>query len=131
MPPSDAGPRLEEVLFFHTVSIRRYGGSSGVRDEGSLLAAIQRPWQASFGKEHFPSPFERAAALMESVIRRHPFVDGNKRTAVASAAYLLSGFGYRVKVEQELLEDFAVGVAEGNYGTEEIARWFQDHSVRS
>jgi prophage maintenance system killer protein len=39
-----------------------------VRDEESLLAAIERPWQSSFGQEHFPSPFEKAAALMESII---------------------------------------------------------------
>ena len=72
----------------------------GVRDEESLLAAIERPWQASFGREHFASPFEKAAALMESIIRRHPFVDGNKRTAMASASYLLSTFGYEVEAER-------------------------------
>lgn len=65
---------------------------------------------------------------MESIIRRHPFVDGNKRTATASAAYLLSTLGYRVKVGQKALEDFAVSVAEGKYETGEIAAWFAEHS---
>lgn len=99
-----------------------------MRDEESLLAAIERPWQASFGQEHFGTPFDKVAALMESIIRRHPFVDGNKRTATASAAYLLSNFGYRVKAEQRTLEDFAVSVAEGELETTEIARWFEEHS---
>lgn len=126
LPPGKV-PGLAEILLFHTASIEQYGGSGGVRDEGSLLAAIERPWQASFGQEHFASPFKKAAALMESIIRRHPFVDGNKRTGTASAAYLLSTFGYEVEAEQEELEDFAVSVAERAFETEDIARWFEDH----
>ena len=102
-----------------------------MRDEESLLAAIARPWQASFDQEHFPSPYEKAAALMESIIRRHPFVDGNKRTATASAAYLLSTFGYEVEAEQEELEDFAVSVAEGKLETRAISLWFERHSRRT
>ena len=99
-----------------------------MRDKGSLLAAIERPWQASFGQEHFRSPFEKAAALMESIIRRHPFVDGNKRTATASAAYLLSTFGYELEAEQRELENFAVSIALGELQAEEIAFWFEGHS---
>jgi death-on-curing family protein len=48
---------------------------------------------------------------MESIIRRHPFIDENKCTATASASYLLSTFGYEVEAEQQELEDFAVSVA--------------------
>ena len=131
MPPLDKKPGLPEVLFFHTVSIQQYGGSPGVRDKESLLAAIERPWQASFGREHFASPFEKAAALMESIIRRHPFVDGNKRTGTAAAAYLLSTFDYEVETEQEELEDFAVNIAVGEFETAEIARWFESHCYRT
>ncbi len=128
MPPRGRKPGLPEVLFFHTASIGQYGGSEGVRDEGALLAAIERPWQASFRQEHFASPSAKAAALMESIILRHPFVDGNKRTGTASAAYLLSTFGYEVQAEQEELEDFAVGVAVGDLETEDIALWFEEHT---
>jgi death-on-curing protein len=124
-------PGLAEVLFFHTASIEKYGGSTGVRDEESLLAAIERPWQASFGREHFPSPFEKAAALMESIIRRHPFVDANKRTATASAAYLLSTFSYELDAEQRELEDFAVGVAVGEIEMTDIALWFEKNAYRA
>lgn len=99
-----------------------------MRDEESLLAAIARPWQASFGQEHFASPFKKAAALMESIIRRHPFMDGNKRTGTASALYLLSTFDYELEAEQKDLEDFAVNVALGKLRTEEIAAWFEDHA---
>jgi death on curing protein len=131
VPPPGKKPGLPEVLFFHTVSIEQYGGSGGVRDKESLIAAIERPWQASFGREHFASPFEKAAALMESIIRRHPFVDGNKRTGTASASYLLSTLGYDVDAEQRELEDFAVNVARGDLEITEIARWFESHSSRT
>jgi death on curing protein len=131
VPPPGKKPGLSEVLFFHTVSIEQYGGSGGVRDEESLLAAIDRPWQASFGREHFTSPFEKAAALMESIIRRHPFIDGNKRTGTASASYLLSTLGYNVEAEQRDLEDFAVSVATGELETTEIALWFESHSLET
>lgn len=100
-----------------------------MRDEESLLAALERPWQASFGQAHFASPFDKAAALMESIIRRHPFIDGNKRTATASAVYLLSTFGYQLEAEQKGLEDFAVSVAEGEVELEDITLWFERHST--
>ena len=99
-----------------------------MRDAGALLAAIARPWQASFGHEHFASPFEKAAALMESIIKRHPFVDGNKRTGTASALYLLSTFDYELEADQKALEDFAVNVALGRLRTKEIAAWLEDHA---
>ena len=121
-------PGLPEVLFFHTVSIEKYGGSEGVRDAESLRAAIERPWQALFGHKHFVSPFEKAAALMESIIRRHPFVDGNKRTATVSAVYLLSTFNYELEAGQRELEGFAVSVAEGTVELKNIALWFERHS---
>lgn len=66
--------------------------------------------------------------LMESIIRRRPFVDGNKRTATASASYLLSTFGYEVETGQQELENFAVRVAVGELEIEDITLWFEDHS---
>ena len=107
------------------------GGSAGVRDEASLLAAIEHAWQATFGREHFASPFEKAAALMASIIRRRPFFDGTKRTGTASACYLLSTLGYDVETEQRAVENFAVSVAESDLTTEEIALRFEEHGRRA
>jgi len=121
-------PDLRRVLFAHTVLIERYGGAEGVRDVESLKAAIERPWGASFGQEHFPGPFRKAAALCESLIRRRPFVDGNKRTGVTMGSYLLSTFGYEVEATQQELEDFGVDVAQGTLDTDQISRWFENHA---
>ena len=124
-------PTAENVLFLHTVAVEAFGGSEGVRDLDSLRAAVTRPWGSSFGHDHFPTPFNKAAALAESIIRRHPFIDGNKRTAMYAAAYLLETFGYKLEAEQRDLEDFAVSVATGDLETTEIALWFESHSLET
>ena len=124
-------PTAENVLFLHTVSIEVFGGSEGVRDLESLRAAVARPLGSSFGQDHFSTPFERAAALAESLIRRHPFVDGNKRTAMYAAAYLLETLGYELAAEQQELEDFAVRIALGELATADIAFWFEGHSRKT
>lgn len=121
-------PTVENVLFLHTVAVEAFGGSEGVRDLESLRAAVGRPWGSSFGRAHFSTPFDKAAALAESIIRRHPFIDGNKRTAMYAAAYLLETFGYELEAEQGELEDFAVEVAQGTFESEEIALWFEHHT---
>jgi death on curing protein len=124
-------PTVDNVLFLHTVSIGAFGGSEGLRDLESLRAAVARPWGSSFGQDHFPTPFEKAAALAESLIRRHPFIDGNKRTAMYAAAYLLETLGYRLETGQQDLEDFAVSIALGGMATTDIARWFESFSHKS
>jgi death-on-curing protein len=108
-----------------------FGGSEGVRDPQSLRAAAARPWGSSLGRDHFPTPFDKAAALAESIIRRHPFIDGNKRTAMYAAAYILETFGYELEAEQQDLEDLAVGVAMADMETADISLWFESHSRKT
>jgi death-on-curing protein len=75
-----------EVLLLHARLIQRTGGSSGVRDMGLLGSALARP-QATFGhNDLYPDLWSKAAALMPSLIKNHPFVDGNKRTALAATS---------------------------------------------
>lgn len=124
-------PTVEDVLFLHTVAVGEFGGSEGVRDLGSLRAAVARPWGSSFGQDHFPTPLQKAAAVAESIIRRHPFVDGNKRTAMYAAAYLLERLVYKLEAGQQEFEDFAVGIAEGTLRPKNITAWFEDHAYRT
>src|SRR5205823_12525001 len=80
---------MEEVLGIHAHQIEMYGGSFGVRDAGSLLSAVAAP-QASFAGELFQATvFEMAAAYLFHLARNHPFIDGNKRAALASALVFL------------------------------------------
>ena len=65
----------------HNILIDKFGGSGGIRDEGLLLAALARP-HASFDQQDlYPTAIEKAAAIFESLIINHPFMDGNKRIA--------------------------------------------------
>ncbi len=121
-------PTIEDVVFLHIVAVETFGGAEGLRDLESLRAAVARPWGSSFGQDHFPTPFDKAAALAESLIRRHPFVDGNKRTAMYAAVYLLETLGHELETKQKELEDFAVSVAVGDLETEDIALWFEEHA---
>jgi death-on-curing protein len=120
---------LDDIVFIHSAAIAQYGGASGIRATGSLEAAAARP-NVSFGaREIFSGPFAKAAALMESIIQRHPFVDGNKRTGVASAVYLLRRHGYRlVGVTNAQLVQLSVDVAGHRVSIEELEVWFEDHA---
>jgi death on curing protein len=119
---------LEDLVFIHSAAIARYGGASGIRDAGSLEAAAVRPHTSLGGQEMFPGPFAKAATLMESIIQRHPFVDGNKRTGTASAVYLLRRHGYRLTgVTNKDLVDLALSVAAHRTGVEELGAWFEEH----
>ncbi len=81
---------LPDVLAMHMVLIKRYGGSDGVRDMGSLESAVARP-QSGYYKD----VIESAAALFESLAINHPFIDGNKRVAFAATDVFLRINGYR------------------------------------
>ncbi len=64
-------------------------GRGGLQDRGLLASAVHRPFQSAFGEDIYPSVEEKAAALFHSLIANHPFVDGNKRTAVIAVSLFL------------------------------------------
>lgn len=119
-----------QALFIHTRAVKRYGGSHGVRDIGLVESAVARP-QATFGGKYlYSSLFDKAAALLQSLLKNHPFVDGNKRTALSSSALFLWKNGYKLtNVHKEEVE-FAIRVDNGNLIVEQISKWLKEHSVK-
>ena len=73
-------PSLDDVLAAHTRVLGLFGGTQGIRDRAALEAALARPQSGYYG-----DVIEQAAALLESLSQNHPFIDGNKRTAIAVA----------------------------------------------
>ena len=71
---------VREALLIHQVLIEKFGGSHGLRDRGLLESALARPFQTFNDEELYPGPIEKAAALIESIITNHPFIDGNMCT---------------------------------------------------
>jgi death-on-curing protein len=89
-----------------------------------LAAAVARP-QASFaGQDLYPNLFAKAAALMESLVRSHPFIDGNKRVGITAAALFLLRNGRRLAATNADLEAFTLAVARGERSLPQIATWF-------
>jgi len=117
----------EQILFIHFRLIEETGGGYGIRDMEMLLSAVERPKASFDGQDLYPAPLSKAAALMESLIRNHPFIDGNKRVGVAAAGLFLLQNGYRLTASNADLTDFALGVAQSRYTLEEIKTWLHAH----
>ena len=96
---------VEDVLAFHEIQLRRYGGAPGIRDMGLVEAALFRP-QTGYYKDIL----EEAAALWESFLMNHPFVDGNKRTAFAVMDVFLRINGIRIQSNSQMTGDFIYGL---------------------
>jgi len=98
---------LDEVLAIHEASLERFGGAPGVRDLGLLESALFRPQTG-----YYQDLAEMAAALFESLIMNHPFIDGNKRVAFFATDIFLRLNGWKLRVEQKATHAFLIGLLE-------------------
>ena len=122
---------IAEVLAIHKTLIAKFGGADGVRDHSSLSSALQRPFQTFDGQPVYKSELEKAAALLESVLTNHPFVDGNKRTGyVLLRKYLLQN-GIDIIADEQQKYDFIIDVASGKTRFEEILAWLKEYTSLS
>ena len=120
---------LDEVLGIHADQIRRYGGRPGLRDLGLLQSALAMP-ETTFGGEFLHGTvFEMAAAYLFHLARKHPFVDGNKWTALMSALVFLGLNGQRLDAESGALYEQADGVAAGSVDKAEVSVFFRRDCV--
>ena len=118
----------QQTLFIHYRLIETTGGLHGVRDIGALQAAVARPQVTFDNIDLYPDLFAKAAALMESLIKNHPFVDGNKRTAITATGVFLRGNGSLLAASQDELYDFTMKMAEGKAGQVEAEAWLRMHN---
>ena len=100
---------VDEVLAIHEKLIERFGGISGVRDVGLLESALYRPRTG-----YYADLAEMAAALFESLLMNHPFVDGNKRVAFFATDVFLRLNGWRLQVHADAAHRFLVGLLEAS-----------------
>ena len=118
----------EQVLFIHARVIAETGGTHGIRDLGLFSAAVERP-KATFDQHDlYPDVFAKAAALFDSLNRNHPFVDGNKRTAITAASLFLLRNGYQITASNEELIIFTMAGAQSQLSIEAITLWFEGNS---
>lgn len=120
---------VEQVLFIHMRLLSETGGGAGIRDLGMLASAVARP-QATFeGRDLYPDLFSKAAALMESLVRNHPFVDGNKRVGITAAGLFLRLNGSRLAASNPEAKSFTLQVACSELALAQITAWFRAHSI--
>jgi len=112
----------------HKILIGQFGGSHSVRDHGSLKSALLRPYQTFDGNELYPGPIEKAAALIESILRNHPFVDGNKRTGYVLMRILLIEHGFDITATQDEKYEFVIQIAAGSSDFGHIVHWLKNHT---
>lgn len=103
------------------------GGSSGLRDEHALLSAINRPYQTFSGSDLHPSVIDKAAALFESIIINHPFIDGNKRVAYAFMRIVLTEAGIEINASEDEKYKFVIAGSKGKLDVPTIKRWIIKH----
>ena len=122
---------LSEVILVLQDQIKRYGGTYGVRDLSLLSSALAMPVARFEGKYLHTDVFEQAAAYAFHICQNHPFVDGNKRTALASALVFLDLNGYEVEDPDKDLYELMMGVAQGQRSKSDITAFLKSHSRRS
>lgn len=114
---------LEDALAIHELSIRRYGGIEGTRDEGLLESALAQPQQTFDGVELYPSLAEKAARYAFGIVNNHPFADGNKRTGAAVLAAFLRANGMQFKPRLLDMQDKVIALADGSLSYDELVAW--------
>jgi len=120
---------LATVLTIHDRLIDKYGGSKGVRDKGSLLAALARPYATFDQQDLYLTPSEKAAAIFESIIINHPFLDGNKRTAYVLLRLTLYDFGFDIAASLSQKYEMAIAASSGVMRMYDIKLWIEDKLI--
>ncbi|MEB3752604.1 type II toxin-antitoxin system death-on-curing family toxin [Geobacillus sp. FSL W8-0032] len=121
----------EELRYIHDEMLHYYGGIPGEKDPGMIEYVCQQPFVNLFGKEMYPSLFEKAAVYMIAIATGHYFLDGNKRTAVMAAYSFLMKNGYELIVSDDELFEMCIKVAKKEVREKELANWLSNHSCVS
>ncbi|HEX6864886.1 MAG TPA: type II toxin-antitoxin system death-on-curing family toxin, partial [Thermoanaerobaculia bacterium] len=118
---------LEEVLELHRRVIEESGGSSGLRDLNALESALAQPRMTFGGEDLYPTLVDKAAALGFSLVKGHPFVDGNKRIGHAVMETFLVLNGHEIEASVDEQEAIVLGLAAGEVGREDFLEWLSSH----
>ncbi|MDN4070531.1 type II toxin-antitoxin system death-on-curing family toxin [Paenibacillus sp. FSL R5-0407] len=120
----------EEVIAAHYFMMKRMNDAdqAGVKDRGLLESAVHRPEQSVFGEDAYPTLFDKAAALLESLVKNHCFHNGNKRTAYLVTKSFLMLNGYHLRMERRYAVEFIVDIAMGLHTLKTIVDILEEHS---
>jgi death on curing protein len=117
-----------DAVIAHDLEIAAHGGSLGLRDAGLLESALARPRKIWAYADSPPSLAKLAAAYAAGISSNHPFVDGNKRTALVISFGFLDVNGYELTATQEDAYLTILGLAAGEISEDQLAEWFERNS---
>jgi death-on-curing protein len=119
---------VKQALEIHEILIEKYGGSTGVRDLDGLESALARPFQTFGGEDLYPDFFAKAAAIAESIIINHPFIDGNKRTGYVLMESILRYGSIKIIADDESLYNFMISISTGEKRFDDIVAWLKKNT---
>lgn len=122
---------IEQVIQIHEILINRFGGANGLRDLGLLESALSRPYQTFEGIELYEHAFQKAAAIIESLLINHPFLDGNKRTGYVVMRLILLENGWDLIADKEERYQFVMNIASGKMEFNQILNWIEINAIRN
>jgi death-on-curing protein len=121
---------VEEVMLIHEFELWKHGGASGVRSLALLESSIQRPRTYYSGIERYKTIIDKAASLIFSIIKNHPFIDGNKRTALVSGEVFLRINGYSLDMLEKELVKMALDVANNKLSLKDLTKIIDKNSKK-
>lgn len=122
---------LDDAVKIHSILIERFGGTKGVRDKNSLESALLRPYQTFDKKQLYLSPAQKAAAIIESIITNHPFLDGNKRFGYVAMRLTLLSDGMDIIASEDEKYDFVIKIAQGIFKYPDILNWINSKTTKN
>ncbi|MES2062594.1 MAG: type II toxin-antitoxin system death-on-curing family toxin [Bacteroidota bacterium] len=121
---------LQEVEKYHNDLINQFGGSKGIRDIAGLEAALARPYMTFDQQDLYPTAEDKAAAIFESLIINHPFIDGNKRIAYLLLRITLRIESITVVASQIEKYNMAIAASMGQLNFNQIKDWIIQHTIK-
>mgnify|MGYP000094043987 FL=1 len=115
----------EAIYAIHSLSISRFGGGDGLRDEKAFETSLNRPLQHFTYGEPPPSIFELAAVYCSGLVKSHPFIDGNKRTGFMAAYTFLGINGYQLEAAEEIAALQILALADCKLSDDELTQWLE------
>ncbi len=119
----------EDLLHIHDALNTRFWGVTGVRDAQALSAALARPYATFEELDLYPGTLDKAAALLESLIKNHPFQEGNMRTAYVMMRFVLLEGGLDLQVCIQERHDFILAIGNSTLDYQQIKDWLVKHTT--
>lgn len=121
----------EQVFKIHTSLINETGGIDGIRDENLLDSALNSPFQTFDTKDLYPEISDKAAQLSFSIIKNHPFLDGNKRIGVHIMLVFLTLNNIKLLYSQKELIDLGLKIADSSFSKNDIKKWIEKRMAKN